>query len=178
MDGWVDACTGYGNTLDRESAFDFTYAYLRSTSYYSVAPGNPSGFRPNETDFSKYTFTHLTGAYTNAKCLSRQGKKVGKIVIAANLPEAKALLFNKTADVLFSPRSRIPGLVSLPEEVHCARTGVSIMVKRGSSLPGWWNPAFRSYVESGQFARFCRDSRIKYRYAIDCLADDVILGFS
>jgi hypothetical protein len=39
---------------------------------------------------------HLTGAYTNAACLNRLGKKFGNIVIAQDLPEAKALLLNGT----------------------------------------------------------------------------------
>ncbi|GFN99507.1 hypothetical protein PoB_002601300 [Plakobranchus ocellatus] len=119
--------------------------------------------------------THLTGAYTNAKCLSRQGKKVGKILVAANLPEGKALIFSKKADVLFSPRSRIPDLETLPQEIHCERTGVAVMVKKGSTLPDWWNPAFRTFVRSGDFARFCMESSTKYNYQVNCLSDDAIL---
>lgn len=39
---------------------------------------------------------HLTGAYTNAVCLRRLRKAFGVILVAANLPEAKALLLNGT----------------------------------------------------------------------------------
>ncbi|RUS90139.1 hypothetical protein EGW08_002106 [Elysia chlorotica] len=171
MDGWVDACTGYADTLDREMAFDFSDAYLPGgDAHFFVAPGNPSGFDPSLQDFTAFTFVQLTGAPTNAKCLSRLGKKFDKILIAANLPEAKALLLGGQADVLFAPRSAIDDLQSLPQGADCSRTGTAIMVKKGSTLPTWWNPAFRLFQQSGQFGQFCQASSFKYNYNISCLA--------
>ncbi|CAL1532195.1 unnamed protein product [Lymnaea stagnalis] len=169
MDGWFDACTGYADSLDRENAFDFTDAYLRSGAFYSVVPGNPSGFKPDLDDFSPFTFIHLTGAYTNGQCLNRLNKTYNKIIIASNLPEAKAKLLSGEADVLFAPRSNIPDLETLPIEVHCERTGSSIMTKKGSALVSWWNEAFRSYVQQGLFRQLCAESVFKYGYPISCL---------
>lgn len=169
MDGWFDACTGYADSLDRENGFDFTDAYLRSGAFYSVVPGNPSGFNPDLDDFSAFTFIHLTGAYTNAACLNRLNKKYNKIIIADNLPDAKAKLLGGEADVLFAPRSNIPDLETLPVEVHCERTGSSIMTKKGSPLVSWWNEAFRSFVQQGLFRQFCAESVFKYGYPISCL---------
>ena len=57
MDGWVDACTGYADTIDREGAFDFSSPYLPGGgAHFFVAPGNPSGFDPSLEDFTNFTF--------------------------------------------------------------------------------------------------------------------------
>ncbi|GFS25155.1 arginine-binding extracellular protein ArtP-like [Elysia marginata] len=169
MNGWVDACTGYADTLDRDSAFDFTDAYFPGgDAHFFVAPGNPSGFDPSLQDYTSFTFVQLTGAPTNAKCLGRLGKKFDKILIAANLPEAKGLLLSGQADVLFAPRSNIDDLQTLPEGARCDRTGTAVMVKKGSTLPTWWNPAFRLFQQTGQFQQFCEASSLKYNYTITC----------
>lgn len=169
MDGWVDACTGYSDTLDRESAFDFSDAYFPpGDAHFFVAPGNPSKFDPSLHDFTNFTFVQLTGAPTNAKCLGRLGKKFDKIIVAANLPQAKTLLLGGEADVLFAPRSKIDDLETLPVGARCSKTGTAIMVKKGSTLPTWWNPAFKLFQLSGQFQQFCEASSLKYNYTISC----------
>ncbi|XP_005103882.1 uncharacterized protein LOC101861674 [Aplysia californica] len=178
MDGWFDACMGYADSVDRAAAVDFTDAFLESSSTFTVVPGNPSGFDPDQQDFSNFTFTHLTGAYTNAQCLNRLKKKFGKIVIAANLPEAKELLFDRKADVLFSPRGKIPDLEVLPQRVHCERTGSAIMTKRGSPLVDWWNAAFRSLVRKGLYQKVCEEGRVKYNFPIRCFPENTSLPTS
>ncbi|GFR98167.1 arginine-binding extracellular protein ArtP-like [Elysia marginata] len=170
MAEWFDGCPGYVNSIDREGAFDFTDPYLDTYASFTVAPGNPSLFDPHTSDYSEFTFTHLTGAVTNSKCLARLGKKVSGIIIAANLPEAKTLLLNRTADVLFSPRSKITGLEVLPEREHCDAGGTAVMLKKGSHLAQWWNPAFESLVRSGQYQKLCEDSQVKYNRTIRCMA--------
>lgn len=169
MAGWFDCCPGYAVTLDRRGGFDFTLPYTASDASFTVAPGNPSGFDPNATDYSSFTLTHLTGAYTNEACLRRLGKTFGNILVASNLPEAKALLLNGTAQVLFSPRNIIPDLEVLPERVVCSEGGTAMMVKKGSPLPAWWNPAFKSYSASGRFHQLCQEDSIKYNQTIKCL---------
>ncbi|GFN77305.1 Arginine-binding extracellular protein artp-like [Plakobranchus ocellatus] len=173
MNGAIDACTSYSDTLDREAAFDFTDPYLPSGAHFFVQPGNPSGFDPSQQDLSNFTFVQLTGAATNARCLSRMGKTYGKILIAANLPDAKAKLLGGEANVLFAPRSIIPDLETLPGEVHCERTGTAVMVKKGSPLPLWWNPAFNVFKLSGKFAQFCKDMSVKYNRTINCLTNSL-----
>ncbi|KAK7508140.1 hypothetical protein BaRGS_00000379 [Batillaria attramentaria] len=162
MAGWFDACPGYAIAVDRQDTFDFTLPFVSNSAYFAVAPGNPSGFDPSAEDFSAFTITHLTGAYTNAACLRRLQKTVGKIIIAANLPEAKQLLLNGTAQVLFAPRSSIPDLEVLPDRISCTDGGAGMMVKKGSPLPSWWNPAFRRYYSSGRFHRLCQEDGVKY----------------
>jgi len=170
MAGWFDACPGYGITLDRRSSFDFTDPFLSGDgAHFFVAPGNPYGFNPAKKDLSRYTMTHLTGAYTNAYCLRRLRTQTGRIIVAANLPEAKALLLNGTAQVLFAPRSRIPDLEVFPEDVECKDGGTGMMVKKGSELPRWWNQAFRQYKKSGRFHDLCRADGIKYSRTINCV---------
>ncbi|XP_050403984.2 uncharacterized protein LOC126819789 [Patella vulgata] len=169
MAEWFDACPGYGVTVDRRNGFDFTLPFLNTDASFSVLPGNPSGFNASAADFSNFTITHLTGAGTNANCLNRIGRKFGNITIAANLPDARKLLETRQADVLFSPRNNITGLETLPERVHCDVSGTAVMVKKGSSLPRWWNPAFLRWVRRGGYDRFCKQAKDKYQYDFDCM---------
>ncbi|XP_046576022.1 uncharacterized protein LOC124284026 [Haliotis rubra] len=169
MAGWFDACPGYAITIDRESGFDFTSAYLSTVSTFTVAPQNPEGFDPQADDYSNFTLTHLTGAPTNAQCLNRLKKKFDRIIIAANLPDAKGLLLNNTAQALFSPRTNITGLDTLPNIFSCDEGGAGVMVKKGSELPSWWNPAFQSLYLSGGYTSLCSNAQTKYNYKVRCL---------
>ncbi|CAL1532196.1 unnamed protein product [Lymnaea stagnalis] len=169
MANWFDGCPGYEITTDRQNEFDFTSPYLDSTASFTVAPGNPSRFNPDSNDYSKFTILHLTGAPTNEPCLRRLHKKYGQILVAQDLPEAKALLLNRTADVLFSPRMKIDGLQVLPQRVRCDIGGAGIMLKKGSTVPTWWNPAFQTFYLSGEYTKLCTDSSKKYGAPINCL---------
>jgi len=169
MSGWFDACVGYANTVDRQGSYDFTDPFLTNGAYFAVSPGNPSGFAISNPDNSQLTVTHLTGAYTNIYCLNRLGKQFKNIVVAANLPEAKALLANGTAQVLFSARSSIPGLDVIPQEQRCTQGGSGMMVKKGSCLPDWWNPAFSYYRRIGRYSNLCSLSGVKYGRKINCI---------
>lgn len=173
MAGWFDACPGYAVTLDRLATFDFTDPYVPSDASFTVAPGNPKSFEPALDDYSSFTLSHLTGAYTNSACLTRLRKKFGQIVVARDLPEAKALLLNGTTDVLFSPRGHVEGLEVLPARVHCDLGGGGVMVKKGSPLPQWWNPAFRTFRASGQFQQLCDEDSRRFNFTIRCLASSL-----
>ncbi|KAK7508257.1 hypothetical protein BaRGS_00000496 [Batillaria attramentaria] len=162
MAGWFDACPGYAITVDRQSGFDFTDPYLVTVATFTVAPGNPSGFDPTASDYSDFTLAHLTGAPTNAACLRRLKKTFGKILIARDLPDAKQLLLNGTAQAVFSPRTNIPGLDVLPARFHCDEGGAGVMVKKGSDLPSWWNPAFKTILSSGRYQNLCYQASQKY----------------
>uniref|UniRef100_A0A0B6ZXS1 Solute-binding protein family 3/N-terminal domain-containing protein n=1 Tax=Arion vulgaris TaxID=1028688 RepID=A0A0B6ZXS1_9EUPU len=169
MADWFDACPSYQITNDRQNEFDFTLPYLESSSSFTVAPGNPSKFDPDSNDYSQFTLLHLTGAPTNAPCLTRLHKKFGTILVAQDLPEAKLLLLNGSADALFSPRNAIAGLDVLPQRVHCDNGGAGIMLKKGSTIPEWWNPAFQTFYFSGEYTRLCNDGSMKYGGKIKCL---------
>ncbi|XP_076441274.1 L-arginine-binding protein-like [Babylonia areolata] len=169
MSGWFDACPGYAITVDRQSGFDFTDPYLTTVATFTVAPGNPSGFDPQQADLSTYTLAHLTGAPTNAACLRRLNKKFGTILIARDLPEARELLLNGTAQAVFSPRTKIDGLDVLPDRFHCDEGGAGVMVKKGSPLPAWWNPAFQIFYRSGRYNVLCKDASLRFSYTIKCL---------
>ncbi|KAK3800063.1 hypothetical protein RRG08_015031 [Elysia crispata] len=166
---WVDGCPSYAITTDRRTEFDFTLPYLATTSSFTVAPGNPSGFDPTAEDYSAFTLVRLSGAPTNGACLNRLRKKYGKFIIAKDLPEAKAILLNGTADVLFSPRTQIDGLETLRERVHCDDGGAGILLRKGSDLATWWNPAFQTFYFSGQYAQMCEDASQKYGAEVQCL---------
>lgn len=169
MAAWFDGCPGYQITTDRQNEFDFTLPYLDSSASFTVAPGNPAGFDPDSSDYSGFTIIHLTGAPTNNICLKRLHKKFGTILIAQDLPEAKAALLNRTADVLFSPRNKIDGLEVLSQRYRCDNSGAGIMLKKGSSVPTWWNPAFQSFYFSGDYIKLCVEASGKYAGKIQCL---------
>ncbi|XP_059163579.1 uncharacterized protein LOC131946687 isoform X2 [Physella acuta] len=169
MARWFDGCPGYAITTDRLNEFDFTLPYLDGASTFAVLPGNPPKFDPLSDDYSHFNIVHLTGAPTNEPCLRRLHKKFGKIIIASDLPEAKMLLLNRTADVLFSPRERIDGLEVLPNQVRCDRSGAGIMLKKGSTVPTWWDPAFKTLYFSGSYNRLCEEASKKYEAPIHCL---------
>ncbi|XP_050403986.2 uncharacterized protein LOC126819790 [Patella vulgata] len=170
--GWFDACTGYTVTEDRLSTYDMSLAYLKAVSTFAVLPGNPSGFDPSLDDYSNFTITHLTGACSNAACMTRFGKKYGNIKIAANLPDAKQILANKEADALFYPRDNVTDLDNLSPKFHCEikNSGTGIMAKKGSPLVAWWNPVFARWTKSGGFARFCKRASKKYNFEFECLS--------
>jgi ABC-type amino acid transport substrate-binding protein len=165
---WFDGCTSYAITSDRLNEFDFTLPYLETTASFTVAPGNPTNFTPEVSDYSSFKLLRLTGAPTNKECLKRLHKKFDQVLVAQDLPEAKALLLNGTADVLFSPRNVIDGLEVLPERVHCDVSGAGIMLKKGSSVPSWWDPAFQKYYLSGEYSMLCAAASFKYG-RIHCL---------
>ncbi|KAH9499914.1 hypothetical protein Btru_076906 [Bulinus truncatus] len=178
MAKWFQGCPGYAITIDRLNEFDFTLPYLNSSATFAVIPGNPSGFNPSVDDYSNFKIVHLTGAATNEPCLRRLKKKFGTVLIAQNLPEAKAMLLNRTADVLFSPRSMIDGLQVFPDTFRCdsdgrgGMLGTGIMLKKGSTVPLWWNPAFFKFYSSGAYTKLCQEASVKYNASIGCLATD------
>merc|ERR1712062_464990 len=95
----------------------------------------------------------------------------GNVIISANLPEAKRLLFEGKAQVIFSPRTAIPDLEVLPQRVKCDQTGVAVMTKRGSNLITWWNKAFRSFVSKGHYKQLCDEASRKYNSHMKCFED-------
>jgi len=171
MDGWFDACPGYGDSVDRGNGVEFTDAFLQTYAAFAVMPGNPAKFNPKSDDFSGFNITHLTGAVTNAACLNRLKKKNANIIISPNLPAAKKLLQEGGAQVIFSVRGTIPDLDVLPERFHCEKSGSTVMVKKGSPLVEWWNKAFRSYVKKGLYSKLCQESRKKYNWPIRCFPE-------
>jgi len=173
MSGWFDACPGYVISADRQGAFDFTKPYLITDASFTVKPGNPDKFNPDADDFSKFTLVHLTGAVTNAQCLTRLNKKFGKILYAENLPDAKRLILSGEGQVLFSARHIIPDLEVLPQRVHCETGGTAIALKKGSEMASWWNPAFDKFRESGELEKLCSEANAKYKYGnIRCMTTE------
>ncbi|XP_055886120.1 uncharacterized protein LOC106072884 isoform X1 [Biomphalaria glabrata] len=169
MARWFHGCPGYAITIDRLNEFDFTLPYLDGIATFTVIPGNPSGFDPDSDDYSDFTIVHLSGAPTNEPCLRRLKKRFGKVLIAQDLPEAKAVLLNRTADVLFSPRRKIDGLETLPARFRCDINGAGIMLKKGSNVATWWDPAFTKFYSSGAYAKLCVEASEKYKANISCL---------
>jgi len=161
-EGWFDGCTGYFNTYERSNSYDFTTPYLVSTSSFKVAPGNPTKFDPSADDYSPWTIVHAETAITNAHCLNRLHKKFGKIIIAKDVLEAQDMVLAGKADAWFTKYREPIKLEGLPEQFHCGYVGTSIMVKKGSEVPSWWNPAFTEFYQSGGFNQFCMDQEKKH----------------
>ena len=71
-------------------------------------------------------------------------------------------LFCPQTQALFSPRTRVEGLDVLGARFHCDEGGAGVMVKKGSPLPMWWNPAFRRLYSSGRYHALCRADSQKF----------------
>jgi hypothetical protein len=169
MEGWFDGCTGYFNTADRRNSWDFTSPYLVSSGTFKVAPGNPKKFDPKSDDYSDFVIVYMATAITNDHCLNRLHKKFGKLIVVEDEIEAQAMVLNGTADTWFTKFFGPIKLESLPEKFHCENVGTSIMVKKGSDIPGWWKPAFKEFYESGAFTRFCLEQGKRYDNKFPCL---------
>jgi len=176
MAGDFDVCPSYSITVDRQSTFDFTLPYLHTVATFTLAPGNPFNFSVNgdpDSDtphnFRKWKLMHLNGAPTNERCMNRLGWVYNDFAIASDLPDAKAALLNGSVAAVFSPRKRIPGLDVLPARFHCDKDGAGMMVKKGSTIPSWWNPAFRAFYNSGNYTKTCEQAKAKFNFEFMCL---------
>ncbi|XP_048763923.1 uncharacterized protein LOC125671961 isoform X2 [Ostrea edulis] len=161
MERWFDACTGYVSSVDRVNALQFTEPIRTTTSTFTVLKGNPKNFNPQ--NLQNAVIVHLNGAFTNEQCTIRIGLgRPKQVLVASGIAEAKQLLTNRTADALFSPRTRFDDLEVLPGRYKCDINGVGMMVKKDSDLPSWWNPAFKQYYLSGKYNDACDQINQKY----------------
>ncbi|KAK3102726.1 hypothetical protein FSP39_013459 [Pinctada imbricata] len=161
MAGWFDACVNFVSSVDRVNSLSFTNKIREAYSKFAVYKGNPKGFDPN--NISESTIVHLNGAYANEQCMVRIGLgRPKRVIVAATIDEAKALMLNQTGDALFSQRSSFNELDVIPTDFHCDINGSSMMVKKGSTLPDWWNPAFDKYYKSGAYSTNCEGANKKY----------------
>ena len=44
----------------------------------------------------------------------------------------------------------------------CTKAGSSIMVRKDSNLPDWWNPAFRELKQSSEYRNICSEVSEKH----------------
>jgi len=51
---------------------------------------------------------------------------------------------------------------TLPARIRCDVDGVAVQSKKGSEVNAWWDPAFRTWVQTGGYAKFCRDTVIEF----------------
>ena len=63
-------------------------------------------------------------------------------------------MFLTQADALFSPRTNLPPLETLPQEFDCS-DGVAHMVLLGSEFIDLWNFYFEMAVATGVYERIC-----------------------
>ena len=69
---------------------------------------------------------HLTGALTNEKCLERLNKTAKNIVVAADLPDAQALLLNRTVSMKYLCSTSLHEFNSILSQVCSWLGGYSI----------------------------------------------------
>ena len=66
------------------------------------------------------------------------------------------------ADAWFTKRQGETQLEELTPRFHCENVGTSIMTKKGSPLPAWWDTAFEEFYSTGEFNQFCLDKGLEY----------------
>ncbi|GFO19551.1 hypothetical protein PoB_004605600, partial [Plakobranchus ocellatus] len=166
----IDGCPSYDITIDRKNEFDFTLPYIETRAIFSVAPGNPTDFDPDKSDFRDFKLVRLSGSSTNGPCLTRLDKQYSKFLIADNYEQAKQMILDGVADVLFSgakPKSQ--GLETLPGAVHCDDSGAGVLLRKGSHIARWWDPAFKKFYFSGEYNKLCWEAERKYGERLSCL---------
>ena len=50
----------------------------------------------------------------------------------------------------------------LGSRYHCDMGGAAVMVMKGSTLPDWWNPAFKAFYDSGEYNALCEEAQRRY----------------
>ena len=84
------------------------------------------------------------------------------------------------ADALFSPRTNLPPLETLPQELDCS-DGVAHMVLPGSEFINLWNFYFKVAVMTGIYERICNAAPqrhgSKWEYAIH-FQTELLEGFA
>ena len=95
---------------------------------------------------------------------------------------ARLFIFLTQADALFSPRTNLPPLDTLPQEFDCS-DGVAHMVLPGSEFIDLWNFYFKMAVATGVYERICNDAPQRhgseYDYATNFPAElfDILVSF-
>jgi len=168
--GWMDSCTGYYNTAEKRNSFDFTTAYLDNSAHFQVAPGNPANFDAAADDFTKFVIVYQKNAETNEHCLNRLGKKFKKILVVKDHESAVEAVITGQADVYFGTRLSLASqLQLLPQVFKCEVGGTCMMLRKGSSIPTWWDPAFNSWYKTGEYNSFCEEKSKLYNFKFPCL---------
>lgn len=173
LESWFDGCTGYYNTPERVNSYDFTASYLTNYASFSVAPGNPSKFDPTLEDYSAFTIVYKESSETNQHCLNRLKKKYTQVVVVQNQAEAVEAVLSGKADAFFATRiaseAAVEQLEELPHRLHCDKVGTGIMVRKGSKIPTWWDPAFEQFYLTGDYNRWCDKKKKEYKFDFPCL---------
>jgi hypothetical protein len=170
LEGWMDVCTGYYNNPERRNSWDFTDAYLTNYALFQVQKGNPKGFSSNMTDFSKFTIAYSAHSESNDHCMNRLHKKFGKVYVAKSRGKAAYAVIKGKADVLFATAlATSDKLETIPGHFHCDKVGTAMMLRKGSEIPSWWNPAFQEYWSTGEFNKMCDKLTSDYGFNFPCI---------
>jgi len=173
LEAWFDGCTGYYDINERRVSWDFTAAYLTNYGAFNVAPGNPSGFDPKAEDYGNWTIAYKEAGETNDHCLNRLHKKYKNLLVVRGNREGENAVISGKADAYFGTRissGKVSDqLVELPEKLHCDKVGTGIILRKGSTIPSWFDPAFDKLYMSGEYNRFCDEQTKYYGFDFPCL---------
>lgn len=149
--GLFDACVGWGNSLSRKTFFDFTTPQIRSVSgVLFVRKADAAGFDPAGKTiivvahevFDAFCYKQISGV-TNVKFIVAESK-------AAAVEKLIALEGDAIFTSVIGPQAVHPSIEKLSTPFKCSE-GFAMIVKRGSSLPCWWDRAFQEYKTSGRY---------------------------
>lgn len=173
MDGWVDACTGWGISIERIHVFDFSMPYINVIPiYFWVRAGQTGSFDITNLDGKKIGF--LDGYAYDEKCLARKDNGNDRRnyilpkerVFYASSPEfVVPLLLNGTVDAIlgsfydykqYMDQGKIEVIQADPFE--CTLQGNGMMTRKESEFNSLWNKGFSKIRASGGFMKLCEDA--------------------
>ncbi|XP_072014041.1 uncharacterized protein [Amphiura filiformis] len=162
---YYEACVGWFVTKDRRRVFDFTDAFQKNVySHFVVKTGNPNNFQYDDLTGSKIGFLeswaadeHCVNLLSDVSGLPLDESQIHyyltqtELEAAVNADEIDAAFV--TDDLAIAGNLEKNG----PDIDSCLVDGVAVMVRKGSTLPSWFNPAFKKLVSTPEYEQICDD---------------------
>lgn len=172
MDKWVDACTGWYQTVDRIHVFDFSMPF---TANPEVGFMVNAGSNFNEGDLTGKRIGFMKGWYADEKCLARQQSgarqnyilSVDQIVYKATTDEIMAAMQNDEIDAIFGSRLwfavQVDGgtydYLETGSPMSCTLAGGSMIARKDNNdFLAKWNKGFMKLRATGKYQQICQNA--------------------
>jgi len=166
--GYVDACEGGVVTPEAQAAgIAFTDPIKPGGQTFLVKKGNPRAFQP-QANLTGKKLAYFSGQYTGTGCLERLGFSGFELVEGSTVSELEELVNSEKVDALFSFRTFFADFENPNGQIYDCTGDTGVAVLEGSSIPDWWNPAFKAIVENGVYKDICDSSEEKHGGPASC----------
>ncbi|XP_014662488.1 PREDICTED: arginine-binding periplasmic protein-like isoform X2 [Priapulus caudatus] len=181
MGNWVDACTGWYVVQERLNSVAYSTSFMKNIKANFIVKKNDNSFNPN--DLRGKTIGFQDGWVNDEKCLLRQNNIANNDLAVAQIKhythseEAYKALDNNEIAAFFHSLDALVDLTKykwIGAQYSCMLKGMSMMIKKGSKLAQWWDPAFNNVKEKGVYRKICKEAETKHardevRIDFDCL---------